>query len=289
MDEVEGTEGEGLGVLKGIILIIMVIVIIMYFSGQIYLTWKERSDARLCRDSIELHAAGKLWGLKSVSESLNCPPRYVKLKLENTDKSKKQVADMMAECFWKFGENKYDLFSGGYVGQSNFCALCTHLTPESGSQSVSDFSRFLAEKPVPSRFGEGSYAQYILGRPTDAKELDTIKAISAPEIQSDQNYGIMLLYIKDEHLDSRWTAAFGMGGAATVTVIGGVMVLGTGVFSIPFLAVVSASGIAGGAAGYSLGSDRSADWQTAVVLIPYNENDIKRLGCTYMPAEQGNK
>jgi hypothetical protein len=289
MEEEEQSQGMGMGIIKYLLLFLVVFIVVFVFYGKINDYWKQRSDSEICRQSIELHAAGSFAGLKTI-DAIKCPPRYLTVDDGDRKKIMKQTADLMADCYWKFGENKYDLFSGRLVGDERFCALCTHITFKGSArnQKISEFRKYLTTEPAPKKYGGTTYAEYIMGRPTDPTETTTISQEGVSEIDTNQNYGILFLYVKNEHLHSAWAALWGTGAGGAIG-LGGAILLIPDFGILKAAALIVASGAAGGLAGGAAGSTKAADWQSAVLLVPLSEEGLKALSCTQMPVAQDNK
>jgi hypothetical protein len=295
MEEDDSTQGQGMGALKYLIILVVVLLLLGGLFAGIFALWRERMDSQTCRQSIELHAKTGFSNSKTY-DSFKCPPRYVTVQDADKEAIKSKTAQMMADCYWKFGENKYNLFEGGLVGEYRFCALCHHITFKGSAkgQKIDDFRKYLMTQPVSSKYGQGTYADYIMGRPTDPKEITEITMPGTVEIDTSHEYGVMFIYVKNEHLykvlSGLWGAGIAGGGAASVALYtGGAVMLLNPVGLVKLSAITIISAAAGGAIGSSVGNDKPADWQSAVLLIPYDEENIRKLDCTQLPIPQGNK
>ena len=286
----ESDQKNSMSILSYLILSIIILLILIAFYGKVFDVWKSGSDSQICRKSVELHSGLHIKGLNPY-EDLKCPPSYE--KISNTDDNivKKEIANMMADCFWKFGgDDKLELFGE----DGTYCALCNYIEFKGSAKNkqISDFRKFLATEPVPIKYDYNiSYAHYFLGRPLSADEYNDMLT-GQTEIDTSNDYGVMFLYSKDRYMHKIWAGATGGTTAAVLTAIGGVLLVIPDVTITKLAAVVvlsMASGAAGGAVGYDLGSDKAYDHGHGVILIPYDEDDLKELQCTQMPVKQGNK
>jgi hypothetical protein len=276
------------GILSYMILILVILVILITFFYSVFEIWKSKADTNICRQSVDLHAGMHIEGLNPY-EDLKCPPKYETISNDKDEEVKKEIADMMAECFWKFGgDDKLELFGGS----GTYCALCNHITFEGSAYNskINGFRTFLAEELVPMKYANGlSYAQYFMGRKMTTKEVQNLNTAD-PGIDTNKEYGVMFVYDKDVELSKFWTTLISGGGTTVVTIAGGLYLLPFSMAGLGVIAVVSmATGVAGGAVGYDLGSEEPVKHQHGVILIPYDSEEIKKLKCTQMPVKQGNK
>jgi hypothetical protein len=277
-----------MGILSYMILILVILVILLVFFYSTFQIWKNKADSNICRQSVELHSGMHIKGLNPY-EDLKCPPKYETISSSDDKAVKKEIADMMTECFWKFGgDDKLELFGENGL----YCALCNHITFEGSAKTkpIEGFRTFLAEEPIPIKYGNGlSYSQYFVGRNLNEDEL--IELNNANEkIDTSKDYGVMFIYAKDADMNKIWTALGGGVGLAIVTAVGGVIALPVTIVNLGIIGVFSlATGVTGGAIGYDLGSDEPLKHQHGVVLIPYDTEEIKKLQCSKMPVKQGNK
>ena len=242
-----------------------------------------------------MHAAAHVKGLNTY-EDIKCPPTYETIEDADDMRIMNKTAQLMAECFWKFGANELELFGGSVLTEERFCALCSHIQFKGSAKGneIEGFRKFLATEYIPQKYGgDRTYAHYIIGRPTDPDELDEISAESlVTEINTDSDYGIMFIYVKNSYVHKVWTSVLAGGGTMAATLIGGLLLImpEPTITKLAAVAVIStASGVGGAAVGEAVGSEDSADWQSAVLLIPYDEENLKKLDCAHLPVKQGNK
>lgn len=292
MEDEEHSEGQGMGVLKYFIIFIVVVLIIFLFYGKLWDLWKGSADAQACRKSVEAHAMSDVAGTKII-DTVKCAPTTE--IIEDTDRNiiMKKTADLMAQCFWKLGANEFDLFSGGIMGKLKvlrYCAVCSQIKFKGGAkgQKIPEFRKYLMTTAVPSKYGNDiSYAQYLIGRPTTPGEFEPVPLPNQIEIDTNQEYGIMYLYVKDEHVSEAVASLLGAGTGSLIGYAGGIYL--TGGIGLAPMTIAVVTGTGGGVLGYMGGASRQADWQTAVLLTPFDAQELKRLGCTEMPILQDNR
>lgn len=297
----ENDESKGTGILSFLVLMLLTLLIILIFFGKGFDVWKLGSGSQICRKSVEMHSAAHIKGI-DVSEDIKCPPTYEKIDDADDKVIKQKIADLAAECFWKFGANELELFGGSVLTENRFCALCSHIQFKGSAKSsdVKGFRLYLTKEYVPQKYLIGTrfagstvtYADYIIGRPTDPKEIDAIAKDSlVNELDTDKDYGVMFVYVKDSYVQKVWSSMLGGGTAMGATLLGGLLLIpDVTITKFMALALISSGAGAGGAAlGEAAGSDKPADWQSAVLIIPYDETSLKKLDCNQLPVKQGNK
>ncbi len=283
-------QAHGMGILGYLVLLLLAFLIILLFFGNVFDIMKSRADPKICRESVEMNAAAHVKGIDA-ADSIKCPPTMDKIDNGDPHVIMNKTALLMAECFWKFGANEFELFGG----DGTYCALCSHIEfkGDAKGQKIRDFRKFLTDEYIPEKYGgDKTFAQYIVGMPTSPDEVKEISMSDNIEIDTDNDYGIMFVYSKNRHIQKTWAALGGGVGTGVLTTIAGIL------FILPeptisklgaVMLVSVGSGIAGADAGYNLGSEKPADWQSAVMLIPYDEENLKKLDCTELPVAQGNK
>jgi len=287
----ENNDDPGMGIISYLIIALVVLILLFGLFYKVMDIWKDTYDAQTCRKSVEIHAASHVKGAV-FENTLKCPPRYDPIKAGDPDIIKREIADSMAECMWKFGANKLELFGGDLIGENRYCALCHYVKFEGDArgQQIDDFGQFLVEeKSKNQKYDAPNYVDYIVGRPTDPEEIKAINISNSIPIDTNHDYGIMFVYLKDSHLHKLWAGTIGAG----IGVAGGLMVLPTGITQVVGLSGIAlisiSSGIIYGSVGYAAGSDVTADWQEVILLVPWDADAINGLNCTEMPVGQGNK
>jgi len=283
-------EDHEMGILGYLILSLAILAVLLFFFRDTITMWDQKTDAEICRKSVEVHAMAHVKGINTI-ENLNCPPSYEPITSGSEKEIKEELAESMAECFWKFGENELELFSGDITSQERFCALCHYVTFEDDARgvSVSNFAQYLTSNHVSSKYsksqGYRTYADYIIGEPTDPSAIQTM-GMNTFDIDTGRDYGIVFIYTKNSYIQDVVGAAIGAQTGAVIGLAGALYLLPFGVTQVG--AVLLTTGI-GAYTGGTLANPKSADWQEAVLLVPWNEKALSGLECTALPVPQGNK
>jgi len=278
----EGTWG-ALGWIVGVLVFLLISVV---FYGGFFKALIFSGPSQTCKSSVDLHIARHIEGI-STYDDLKCPAEDMSIKESKDEDIMKETADLMTRCYWKFGENQ-ELFEEDGI----YCALCYYVEYEEKGKKISGFRKFLSENNVPQKYGENlKYDQYIIGEATDPKKVDSIGLRETIEIDTSHNYGIFHVYTKNRHMSKVLSAVTGgtIGVIGTAAIVG-MVVLPTTIPAIGAVMLISAMGGAISADyGRGLGSEDPADWQAAVLLIPWHEQTLKNLNCSMMPVKQDNK
>jgi hypothetical protein len=266
--------------------VVVLLVMLFIFNGVKAAFWKG-IDPRICRESVDVHMSARSMGVMPYDD-LKCPPGKKVISKPSEHDIMKETADQMAECYWKFGENG-ELFTEDGV----YCALCSHIIyeGEAKGKKISSFRQFLEKEYAPVKYGVNTrYAEYIIGRPTNADEVKPVGLPDKIPLDTTTDYGVMFVYTKNAHMGKLLSGIIGAGSGAIVTAVGGMVMLPWSWAAAGTVAIVSmGAGISGGLVGSDLGAEATADWQSAVLLVPWNEAELKKLPCTQMPVDWGNK
>lgn len=286
-------------------LVKFVIGVVILFS-LIFLVTKEANvyddsvDKQICKQAVRSMAMTKvkgqdtlqLFNKRNSQSDVKCPIFYKEISPPSKDALKSKMAEFMYDSWDMMGEGRLELFSA--EDQETYCILTHHIgfkdkTKDMGK--VSGFVDYLSSEKIPD--DNLSYFEYLHCYNTNynPQSIDKFN----PEldvIDTSQDYGIMFVYSKKEHLHKVWSGFEGLKAGTILGGIGAVLML----FPEPTITkaaggafLIGAGAIGGSALGYSQGSDTSADWSACVVLFPYNEEYLSKFECTYMPGVQGTR
>jgi len=277
-----------------LILLLAVLGVFLVFQAALFRESKAVFSRDECAASVRANAYLRLDDT-SFSREIRCAVNPVTLPA--SELAVPRIADVMAECWSVFGEGKLNLFSG----DGKFCVPCAVVSFSETDITVPGLSSYLAHNKVPARFGRGSYLEYLSGYATqgvgeyyDVLELRD-KAVVAPVLDTSKDYGVM--FVSARGLDEisqvkSWAgttetsvgaglAAGAVVGTAAVVIFGGpVTWVGYGAYA----AAIGVSALAGGV--YTFLAGEEPVWMSFVTLMPWEEQEFKKLGCTYLPADK---
>lgn len=270
---------------------------------------KVKSDKEICKADVYGKAALGIKPLKKIQElaelfdrqkqftsDVNCPTQEISIS-ENLDtkqgqtKAKETIAKAMYDCWDQFWEGKKELFESK-AGTEMYCVICHHITFKEKDKEIKGIIDYLDENLIPSN--DISYYEYLTGYET-GDELRKFKEDvtkftqqhNAKEIVTSSDYAVTFFYFKQGYIDKIKGAVIGMvsgagaaGGIAIASIF--VAIPGPGWIGLGLVVVGTTLGVV-------LGSDKSADWKSGVMLIPLQAEELSDLGCSYLPAKQDDK
>ncbi len=300
-------EGKELGYIIVLIILIASAVLMLLLLYQINRVSDEGLDIRICRKSVDLVSAARLEGLNS--EGLKCPTSYIEIKTDNEEKIKKALAESMANCWYKFGEGRKEIFSRTFWKRDrNYCAICSVIKfdKKAKNKKISGFFDYLKDNNVKTAycnensikkgvFHDCSYLGYLLPYSTKGNigelyrkfSTDREKRHIAGIIDTENDYASVLIYSKHSNINKKESSLLGLysgTGAALALVL----------FPEPVISKAAAGflvlgGLAGSATGYILGNEKSSDWYAGVALVPYSSKSLESLNCEELPVNQQRK
>lgn len=284
------------------ILIISIFVILAFFSGKIYDTYRIIVDKKTCKTSIQ---AQDMVSFKNfaVGGSIKCPMQEYEIPYTNEEAIKKDFADRYYKVCDEFGQGTLNLFG---KDEMTFCVIRDKISFKERGMKIKDFGKYLAEE---NPHGEHvSYLQYCSGFKTPRGDVffeGKIDQIEEDDIDTNKEYLIMFIYVKGEE-EVRETIKFFFGtspahqgmylGGALVLIGGGVAKLTkTSKLTLPIAImgqwvyqsgkkIMEASIIAN----YLTNEDILMERTSMFLIREFDENVLKRLRahCDYLPAEQ---
>ncbi len=290
--------------------LILLVAIIVSFS-QIYSYFTRKMEEGSIREiriqNVKNQVNANIRGL-DVPSKLNFPEIKVKVKKgeELKESSKALVHD------WSDLRRGRDPLFPLDIGETVHCGYGHYIIFEEKGQKISvrEYVNFQNENTledigVTHVMGDTDVKirEYLMGFSTDyevfEKQRDELKAAfegkervsivdditksaeaSRYAIDTDHDYVTVFVYMKRGYWP-KWvvTTVFGAVGAARALVLAPF----TGGGSLALL-VLGYGGVAvGGYVGYKTASDRDADWDASIFLVPNDEMALKSLGCENLP------
>ncbi|MAE42765.1 hypothetical protein CMO93_03265 [Candidatus Woesearchaeota archaeon] len=301
--------------LIGLIILLIALVILLMFYARTFDIFKSNKNKDICALAVRTQAAMKIKGsdiintiFKSPAESLSdipCPIIYRKINGEETypgykknidDNIKQQVMQRMCDCFFTFGEGRLELFETKY-SQQKYCVICHHLEFEGGAKDrkLTNFLDYLAANDCIIKGKKVNARDYLRGFSTDEqyeeeyfqeeREKHELLKEGADTIHTDTEYSTMFLYTKKGFIQEIWASVLGASGSFLTGFAGVLLVLPEPTIT-KAAGIGILSGVGGGVAGYGLGEERSAAWDSLTWLYPFETKALNALDCEYLPAMQ---
>lgn len=155
--------------LVGIIILVASFAIILFLLFR--LNFGETSDKEICHNSVVMQSQSTL-----KTGSLDCKTNYVcisggenceefnpttTISVKTKEETTKAIADVMADCWWMFGEGKIN-YGDGFTSRSVHCAVCSVVKFSEGVKDVTynDFYKYLSET---KKDETQTYLKYLYG------------------------------------------------------------------------------------------------------------------------------
>ena len=301
------SEGKELGFLVILIILVSTAAVMLMFLHQINKVSDQELDVRLCRKSVDMTSIANIEGLNS--NSLNCPTTYASVNYGDEKRIKKILADNMADCWYKFGEGRKEIFSKTlWKRDKNYCAICSviRFNKDAKSKQINNFLDYLKENNVKKaycnkddienkRFYSCDYFSYLL--PYSSKENinkmynmfinDKKNKRIADTIDTSNDYATVLVYSKHSYIDKKHASLLGLYTGTGIALA--LALIPEPAISKAALGFIMLGGITGASTGYAAGSEKSSDWKSGVALIPYTSSSLKALNCEELPIGQKRK
>ncbi|MBU1004274.1 MAG: hypothetical protein KJ561_00440 [Nanoarchaeota archaeon] len=305
-----GMQAYVIGLLLFLILLITFSTIYYQIKGKIV----EGSLREVRRANVNQHATAHIAGL-DFSSTLAFP--IIKKEVKKGDEMK-ESSRALVEDWSDLGNGKKELFSAD-TDKIVYCVPGHYLMFKDKSQKIlpSDFLKYQETHTVSQVGAAGitgdsnSYInEYITGYSTNKelfeKEMKEVRDKLGTEritvlnekdigenaeliryvINTQSDYTTVFVYMKKGYWMKWLTAIAGAGGGtAAAGVIGIIFVPLTAGGSLIISGIALGGGALGGIIGYGMGSDKSADWDTGIFLVPNKADLIKDLKCNVLPAK----
>ena len=152
----------------GIILVVLGAAIIVLFIGRYTPLYGEVFDTETCRGSVAVKATiesstiiAKGIGTTKlacrtkdvcISSGGKCPTGSKKESIANEEDIKKEIANLMYECWFQFGEGELN-FAGDKTFKEQICGICSRIKFSEDAQKdfkfISDMGKYLSENHTP--------------------------------------------------------------------------------------------------------------------------------------------
>jgi hypothetical protein len=276
-----------------LIILIVSFVIILFFLLRLNLG--KTTDSETCHNSVATRGAGVL---PKESVPLNCKTQYICItkdgscdlnnaqieKVKNKEEVYSVLANLMADCWWMFGEGKLNYVGKDFQSELD-CSICNQISLDNSLNSFfpdntidkRDFYSYLSRENV----SEGkTYLTYLTG-------FERAKQIEESLQNSNSDFGKMnlnkqyflLMGIYSKVGIEKWAAA-GAGGFVVGTVV--ISAIATGGAAIPFYIILAAAGAGGGAGAFAgtIFSGGSENYFLSPTLVEANSETFKAFNCT---------
>jgi len=292
----------GLSAPVWLIIGIISLVLLLFLIIKIGQDTEGLSQKEICKRDVWMHGTGyRLLEIGRQSQDLRCRTEYVKV---TPDEAKYVIAKALYDCNDMFYGGKYALFTGDGL----YCHTCTVMEFTEPGQTIEGLTEYLNDTKVPG--SKISYLDALMGykSPLAEKRIkegdwkDAFeKAREGTKISTDKKYAVTFIYAKGEDWVKKGILMVG-GDRANAAAVGAGGTAAAGLATVAVVAVVSSPpgwvllaiggvfvGATAAVGGTALLGGENPGWMGTVVLKELSEDEMKSLGCTYLPGQQGLK
>ena len=250
------------------VVFLVVLILFIMFIDTVFEAGQDKGEVEICRKSIQ--TLSSLNTFKEVGfEDIKCPMVNETIEVGDEEEFKEDLANEMAECYYKFGTGEWPLFETE-LGVTQYCVICSVIEFKGGVKGteidglISWMDKnylplyYLTDLTQDAQASQLTYLEYFRKYETTPGVVDHLTLESIDSVNTEQDYATIFLYAKKGYLSK-------IQGA----VLGG-MVLG----------------VPGAVVGAYYGENKDPDWETGILLWPYNTEDLNQLDCEKLPAGQ---
>jgi len=279
-----------------VVLAVVILIIMILLFSKIRKGMEESAHDMRCKSSIAAYAKlnniPKIPGSSgNVDESdIDCPTKFVTIEKGSPLKTKREIANLMFECWNNYGEGKLLLFKPESM---KFCAICSVFQFEDKSVKVDKFLSFLVTERAPIKNKDGfspTYYDYISGSSgSDIMLSGQLSGYDQNYLSGNKRYAVVFAIQKDLFWNKFWNGAKGFAVAASIMVVLATATVVTAGVGGP-LAIVALSALAGSAGAY-VGADTtvSGDWKANLMTVEYSPDSLAKLDCDSIPVSMLDK
>ncbi len=272
------------------VVVLFVLLVMIAFFNREFVLFKDNETKNKCKTALYAQAMSKIGGDDSLSiffgnsaKDVPCPVIYKEIS-GGKEEIEHELADALYDSWDMVHQGSLEFFEGK-TGEETYCILTHHIKFDK-DMMIDDFVEYLMDH---ERNGVRyidflkPYSTYSPDEPPDPNFKDIV-------IDTSRDYGIMFVYAKEGYLHRiwkswKWLRYGALGGGALVLYI-----VPEPVFSkagaTALAGGIMVGGVSGATAGYTTGSSKSADWEAAPFLFPYDSEFLSALNCTYMVGDQ---
>lgn len=284
-----------------VIVSVTIIIIMLLFSSNLGDAILNALNKNVCKSSVYAQDMGTIKNIALPSD-IKCPMQKIEIKSKTADGISREFADYYYKVCDEFGQGTLNLFG---KRETTFCVIRDKISFNKKGIVIEDFNQYLEETNIPGK--DVSYNQFCSGfktkRGTEIFDGDDLEKLEDFSINTDKEYVILFVYVKgEEELREFMKVAFGTSAShigqyvGTALIVGGGALMYTGkgaIVGLPLriagrVLLVGGLDIAGvsGIINWLTNEDVGMEWASFFLIREFNEEELKKLPCEYMPAEQ---
>jgi hypothetical protein len=268
------------GLLMATVLGIIVLLVLIKITLSIKSTAEDSSDSARCQASVKAYA--KFNTLPSImsdaahdSADIDCPTQFVTVDSARADAMRRQIADMMYDCWTNYGAGNLLLFDDS---GDKFCMICDVFDFDDTEVQLKGMSSFLMSERVPKELTKGvkpTYFEYFTGDRPDPYALDVMN--SRNTLWGTRKYAVMFTFYERGFVDGVFSVESDLANA---------LGLNSAVKAFEFLDENGENfrtDVASFGGAIIFTKKVTDDYASHVLITPYTAPNIKILGCDELP------
>ncbi len=284
-----------------ILVVITLLLVLLLFQQRVAELYQNLFDKNTCKSSVKAQDMATIKNL-ALGTDIKCPLQRIEIKEKSPEKIKEQLAKIYYNVCDEFGQGQLNLFG---KRETTFCVIRDRIIFKYKGIKIDDFPKYLAETKIPGK--DLTYYQFCSGFKTERinRLYDNLKfdQIKSMQIDTSKDQVVIFFYAKgEEEFRELASIAFGNSPSHIGQYIGvGVAIVGYGltstgagsVIGLPLVylgngMIVGGTLITGlsGISNYLTNKDLKMEWASFFLIREFDEQELKKLPCEYLPAEQ---
>lgn len=249
---------------------------------------RDISDSSICKQSVKMNARLRFDKLITETE-IKCPTLFIELNSKQTNNEEavfRTLALALSDTWNEFLEGKEEVFN---TATEDYCVV-RRVIEFDGKVVHKGFFDYLLQHNPPTI--KKPYFTYLTNVDVDKNVITGSQNLELKKndfIDTSTPYAAVFVMSKKENIGKVLGAQIGGTIGGTLGLAAGAVITfktaGIGVIGATKVALagIGAGTIAGGSLGFLLGSEYPANWASAMILIPYTQENLNSLDCTKLP------
>ena len=290
-----------------LILMVVITIAMLLFEGNVRDMYEMSTEKNICKISIMMQDKLAFKGFSLASDiHIKCPTKEIEIDNKDSEQVKYMFAKELYSVCDEFNRGKINLFGDE---EKIFCVIREVISFKNKDQKISGLTEYLVEEKPRNK--EESYYDYC--KPYETGRISNIyekipewqrQAINKEPIDTNKKYAVIFVYAKGEdelreiykffvgESTGHKTMYIGIGtivlGALVVKAAPAIIVVGTFVRVLGWTMAASGTEILkfGALSNFLTSRDLKQEWASFFWVKEYDEAELKKLGCDYLPAKQ---
>ena len=283
------------------ILILVMLVLMLLFETRARELYQNLINKYACKSSVKAQDIASIKNI-AIASDIKCPLQRIEIKEKDPEIIKEKFAKLYYDVCDEFGQGALNLFG---KRETTFCIIRDRVSFKNKNIVIKDFAKYLTETNIPGK--KISYTEFCSGYKTE-RAVDVfsdleIKQFTDTPIDTDKEYTIIFVYVKgEEEIREITKILFGTSESHIIQYIGAGLVVGGGalvytgygsLIGVPLVIagkMIAGSGLVltgfGTILNFFTNKNIKMEWASFFLIREFDEQELKKLPCEYLPAEQ---